>query len=69
MLLPEENRKITKLRDYAAKGRGLVHIKQKRTTVKHSFALLGSAMPVYHKLKMAKQNTKTQAEAHLLETE
>lgn len=31
MLLPEKNGKITKLRDYAAKGRGLGEIKQKRT--------------------------------------
>lgn len=37
--------------------------------VKHSVALLRSAMPVYYEFKMIKQNTKTQAGAHLLETE
>jgi len=65
MLFPQKNGKITKLRDYAAKGRELGDIKQKQ----HSVSLLRSAMLVYHKLKMIKQNTKMQAEAHLLDTE
>lgn len=36
---------------------------------KYLGAVLRSAMPVNHEMEMIKQNTKTQAEAHLLETE
>lgn len=37
--------------------------------MKHLGAVLRSAMPVNHELEVIKQNTKTQAEAHLLEAE
>lgn len=51
------------------KGQGIRGDQAEEEVVQHSVALLRSAMPVYHEFKMAKQNTKTQAGAHLLERE
>lgn len=56
MLLSEKNGKITKLRDYVVRGD-----EAEEDIAKHSVALLRSAMPVYHELKMIKQNMKAQA--------
>lgn len=50
-----------------SKGQGVRGDQAEENIVKHLVALLRSAMPVYHELKMIKQNTKTQAEAYLLE--
>lgn len=59
---------MTKLRDYVAKGKGLGG--SSRRGHNEAFgAVLRNAMPVNHELEMIKQNTKTQAEAYLLETE
>lgn len=58
-----------KAQGLCSKGQGVRGDKAEEDTAKHSVALLRSAMLVYHELKMVKQNTKSQAEAHLLETE
>lgn len=67
--LARKERENNKAQGLCSKGQGVRGDQAKEDMVKHSDALLRTAMLVYHKLKMIKEHAKTQAEAHLLEAE